>query len=182
MVSLHVKYISQRISLRLSQRRKPLKILKRTAAADLPTTPTTIDYHLIVEGSASEIFHHVLIIVRALATVKLAPFPPPAASHSGRVEGNCAGGRLERHSQTEGQRRQRCTRRSGRMTQHRSGRLRRWKMGARSRTYVAGQPLTPGSGGECGAGSTRERRGRTLHIRWSTRLLEAQAGHSKSKG
>lgn len=140
MVSLRVN-VSRWISLRLNQRRKPLRVLKRAAAADLSSTPTTIDYHFIIGGSASEIFHHVLII-------KLAPFPPPAASRSSRVERNRAGGRLERHSQTEGQRRQRCARRSGRITQHRSGGLRRRKMGARSRTYITGQPLAPGSGGK----------------------------------
>lgn len=81
-----------------------LRVLKRTIAADLSTTPTTIDYHLVIYGFASEIFHRVLIIVSVASTIKLPPFPSPA-DHSRRVEGSGAGGRLERHSQTEGQRR-----------------------------------------------------------------------------
>jgi len=52
-----------------------LRALERAVAANLPATPTTIDYHLIIGRFVQEIFHHMLIIVGVAPAIKLASFP-----------------------------------------------------------------------------------------------------------
>jgi len=79
-----------------------LGILKGAVAADLPATPATIDYHLIIGGIVNEIFYHVVIIVGVASTIKFAPFPVLAGDPR-RPDSHGAGGRLESHSQTQGQ-------------------------------------------------------------------------------
>jgi len=68
-----------------------LRVLKGTVAADLSTTPTAIDYHLIIGGLVGVIFYHVVIIVEVASTIKLASFPP-LADDSGRLDGHGGGG------------------------------------------------------------------------------------------